>query len=54
MDNLRTNNQETHNMSIITEQGDLGLGTRELTDEEQEQVNKQKDFYRNQKKSQWK
>lgn len=34
------------NLSVITEQGDLGLGTRELTDEEQKEVDKtQKRFY---------
>ena len=41
---------QQHNMSIITEQGDLGLGTRELTDEEQELVNKQQEQYNNRRK----
>lgn len=38
------------NLSVITEQGDLGLGTRELTDEEQKQIEetqKQKNQYYN-------
>ena len=39
------------NLSVITEQGDLGLGTRQLTDEEQKQIEetqqKQKNQYYN-------
>lgn len=30
--------EDKKNLSVITEQGDLGLGTRELTDEEQKKV----------------
>lgn len=33
---------DKNNMSVITEQGDLGLGTRQLTDEEQKKVNESK------------
>lgn len=32
------NQTKNPNLSVITEQGDLGLGTRELSDEEQKQV----------------
>mgnify|MGYP003593170038 CR=1 FL=1 len=32
---------DKQNMSIITEQGDLGLGTRELSDKEQALVDEQ-------------
>lgn len=34
----RTDEEKQPNLSVITEQGDLGLGTRELTDEEQKQI----------------
>ena len=30
--------EDKKNLSVITEQGDLGLGARELTDEEQKKV----------------
>ena len=40
------NKQE--NQYVITEQGDLGLGTRQLTDEEQQMVNEQQDQYKKQ------
>lgn len=33
--------QESQNQYIITEQGDLGLGTQQLSDEEQKKVNEQ-------------
>ena len=33
------------NMYVISEQGDLGLGTRQLTDEEQKLMNEQKAHY---------
>lgn len=41
---------ENQNMSVITEQGDLGLGTRQLTDEEQKLVNEQQEQQRQQRK----
>ena len=34
----KTDDEKQPNLSVITEQGDLGLGTRELTDEEQKQI----------------
>lgn len=46
MTNQDNNNQNTENMYIISEQGDLGLGTRQLNEEEQKKVNEQKDYYR--------
>ena len=48
MDQQNTNTSE--NQYLITEQGDLGLGTRQLTDKEQELVNQQQAQY--QKKQQ--
>jgi len=33
--------QKQDNQYIITEQGDLGLGTQQLSDEEQKKVNEQ-------------
>ena len=48
MEQYKPNNtkEKKPNLSVITEQGDLGLGTRELTDKEQEEVDKtQKRFY---------
>ena len=41
--------EKSENLSIITEQGDLGLGTRQLTDKEQALVNEQQK--QNQKRS---
>jgi len=35
--------EELKNMHVITEQGDLGCGTRQLTEEEIEQVRKQQE-----------
>ena len=46
----KTEEEKQPNLSVITEQGDLGLGTRELTDEEQKQIEetqKQKKQYYN-------
>lgn len=40
------NTQENQNQYIITEQGDLGLGTKQLTEEEQKKVNEQQAQYR--------
>ena len=40
------NTQENQNQYIITEQGDLGLGTRQLNEEEQKKVNEQQAQYR--------
>lgn len=38
--------QNPDNQYIITEQGDLGLGTTQLTNEEQQKVNEQQAQYR--------
>ena len=39
--------ENKENLSIITEQGDLGLGTRQLTDKEQALVNEQQKMKNN-------
>lgn len=36
--------QKKENQYVITEQGDLGLGTRQLTDEEQKHVDERDKF----------
>lgn len=43
-------NEKPHptNYFVITEQGDLGLGSQQITDEEQEHVEEQKRYYRKQ------
>lgn len=35
---MEDQNKKNENQYVITEQGDLGLGTRQLTDEEQKYV----------------
>lgn len=52
MADTRTNTIEKEendfsNYSIITEQGDLGLGTRELTEQEKKLLEEQKKYYGN-------
>lgn len=46
----RQNQENQNNMYIISEQGDLGLGTRQLNEEEQKKVNEQRDYYRRQQR----
>ena len=46
---MEDQNKKNENQYVITEQGDLGLGTRQLTDEEQKHVD-EKDKFQKQSK----
>lgn len=46
---MEDQSKKNENQYVITEQGDLGLGTRQLTDEEQKHVDERDKFQKQSK-----